>query len=135
MRQGHLRAGLDRTATPLGEGEKRRQRWRSHDIGNQRRRLQALHQALRQWQRTFLAGGPVHNLLLAATLGNGCDSGMVSVGRWAGVPTPVAQGLLSIASVVAERDLYAEGRTLENLGLAGLDRERMTELLTKGFQS
>jgi opine dehydrogenase len=51
------------------------------------------------------------------------------------VPTPVAQGLLSIASVVAERDLYAEGRTLENLGLAGLDRARMTELLTKGFQS
>lgn len=60
---------------------------------------------------------------------------LVSVGRWAGVPTPVAQGLLSIASVVAERDLYAEGRTLENLGLAGLDRARMTELLTKGFQS
>jgi hypothetical protein len=58
---------------------------------------------------------------------------LVSVGRWAGVPTPVAQGLLSIASVVAARDLNAEGRTLENLGLAKLDRVQMTELLTKGF--
>lgn len=58
---------------------------------------------------------------------------LVSVGRWAGVPTPVAQGLLSIASAVAERDLYAEGRTLENLGLADLSRAQMTELLTRGY--
>jgi opine dehydrogenase len=58
---------------------------------------------------------------------------LVSVGRWAGVPTPVAQGLLSIASVVAGRDLYAEGRTLENLGLATLSRAQMTELLTRGY--
>ncbi|MCY1427884.1 hypothetical protein D9M71_437500 [compost metagenome] len=57
----------------------------------------------------------------------------MSVGRWAGVPTPVAQGLLSIASVVAARDLYAEGRTLENLGLATLSRAQMTELLTRGY--
>jgi opine dehydrogenase len=47
--------------------------------------------------------------------------------------TPVAQGLLSIASVVAGRDLYAEGRTLENLGLVTLSRAQMTELLTKGY--
>ena len=59
---------------------------------------------------------------------------IVSVGRWAGVPTPVAQGLLSIASPVAERDLYAEGRTLENLGLAGLDRPQMQALLHDGPQ-
>ncbi|MDB5992956.1 MAG: glycerol-3-phosphate dehydrogenase [Pseudomonas sp.] len=58
---------------------------------------------------------------------------LVSVGRWAAVPTPVAQGLLSIASVVAGRDLYAEGRTLENLGLSTLSRAQMTELLTEGF--
>ena len=57
---------------------------------------------------------------------------LVSVGRWAGVPTPVAQGLLSIASAVSGRNLYAEGRTLENLGLAGLDRAQMSALLTQG---
>ncbi|MFV0278541.1 MAG: NAD/NADP octopine/nopaline dehydrogenase family protein [Parahaliea sp.] len=58
---------------------------------------------------------------------------MVSVGRWAGVPTPIAAGLLSIASAVVKRDLYAQGRTLENLSLAALDREAMSLLLARGI--
>jgi opine dehydrogenase len=57
---------------------------------------------------------------------------IVSVGRWAGVPTPVAEGLLNIAAAVAERDLYREGRTLENLGLADCSREQMHDLLENG---
>lgn len=57
---------------------------------------------------------------------------IVSVGKWAGVPTPVAQGILSIASSVAERDLYSEGRTLENLGLADMTKEEMQKLLHDG---
>lgn len=60
---------------------------------------------------------------------------LVSVGRWAGVPTPVAQGLLALASAVTGRDLYGEGRTLENLGLAELDREQMAALLHDGVAS
>ena len=58
---------------------------------------------------------------------------IVSCGRWAGVPTPVAQGLLSIASAVAVRDLYAEGRTLERLGLAALSKDAMRALLDAGY--
>lgn len=58
---------------------------------------------------------------------------LVSAGRWAGVPTPVAQGLLSIASAVTGRDLYAEGRTLEALGLHGLSRGAMAALLARGI--
>lgn len=57
---------------------------------------------------------------------------IVSVGRWAGVATPVAQGLLSLASAITGRDLYAEGRTLENLGLAGLSRPQLQALLLQG---
>ncbi|MBN3787668.1 NAD/NADP-dependent octopine/nopaline dehydrogenase family protein [Burkholderia sp. Ac-20353] len=57
---------------------------------------------------------------------------IVSCGRWAGVPTPIAQGLLSVASAVAERDLYAEGRTLERLGLATLSKDAMSSLLNGG---
>ena len=57
---------------------------------------------------------------------------LVSVGRWAGVPTPVAAGLLSIASAVAEQDLYANGRTFENLGLAGKSRAEIQALLQEG---
>ncbi|WP_043238201.1 NAD/NADP octopine/nopaline dehydrogenase family protein [Stutzerimonas azotifigens] len=60
---------------------------------------------------------------------------LVSVGRWAKVPTPIAAGLLAIASAVAERDLYAEGRTLENLGLAGLSRDQMQQLLHEGVDA
>ena len=59
---------------------------------------------------------------------------IVSVGRWVGVPTPVAEGLLNIASAVSERDLYAEGRTLESLGLAELSRDDMHTLLENGPQ-
>lgn len=58
---------------------------------------------------------------------------IVSVGRWANVPTPVASGLLAIASAVAERDLYSEGRTLENLGLAQLSEQEMRDLLQNGL--
>lgn len=57
---------------------------------------------------------------------------IVSVGRWVGQPTPVAEGLLSIASAITGRDLYAEGRTLEMLGLDSLSREQMRSLLTFG---
>jgi len=58
---------------------------------------------------------------------------LVSVGRWAGVPTPVAQGLLSLATVVSGIDLYAQGRTLENLGLDGLSRSQMADCLSQGL--
>lgn len=58
---------------------------------------------------------------------------LVSVGRWAGVPTPVAQGLLSLATVVSGIDLYAQGRTLENLGLDGLSRIQMAQCLSQGL--
>ena len=58
---------------------------------------------------------------------------IVSVGRWAGVPTPIATGLLNIASAVSERELYSEGRTLENLGLADLSRTEMKHLLHNGL--
>ncbi|MBS7669417.1 NAD/NADP-dependent octopine/nopaline dehydrogenase family protein [Croceicoccus gelatinilyticus] len=58
---------------------------------------------------------------------------IASIGRWAGCPTPVASGLLAVASAVTGRDLYAEGRTLENFDLAGLDRAAMTKFLSEGF--
>jgi opine dehydrogenase len=46
---------------------------------------------------------------------------LVSVCERAGVPCPVARGLLSLGSAVLGRDLRREGRTLENLGLAKAD--------------
>ncbi len=57
---------------------------------------------------------------------------LVSVGRWAGVPTPVAAGLLAMASAIVGEDLARGPRTLASLGLATLDRAAMTRLLTTG---
>ena len=48
---------------------------------------------------------------------------LVSVCEWAGVPCPVARGLLALGGAVLGRDLRAGGRTLEALGLAGLSRD------------
>ncbi|PTW56604.1 opine dehydrogenase [Breoghania corrubedonensis] len=57
---------------------------------------------------------------------------LVSVGEWAGVPVPVAAGLLAIASAVAGDDFRTSGRTLKTLGLNGMSRADMTAMLMQG---
>jgi len=57
---------------------------------------------------------------------------LVSVCDWAGVPCPVARGLLAIGSAVLGRDLRKGARTLEALGLAGLSPDGMRRLLREG---
>ena len=57
---------------------------------------------------------------------------LASVARWAGVDAPVAAGLLAIAGAILGRDLREGPRTLEGLGLAGLDRAAMKRLLAEG---
>jgi opine dehydrogenase len=44
---------------------------------------------------------------------------MASLGRAAGVATPVIDGLIALASAMLRRDFAAEGRNLDRLGLAG----------------
>ena len=56
-----------------------------------------------------------------------------SVGKWAGVEMPLVNGFLAIASAITGRNLYAEGRTLENLGIAGLTRTEMRQMLHEGI--
>ncbi|WP_436643365.1 NAD/NADP octopine/nopaline dehydrogenase family protein [Microbaculum sp. FT89] len=57
---------------------------------------------------------------------------LVSVADWAGVPAPTATGLLAIGSAICDDEFRVNGRTLEVLGLAGLDRAGMTRLLREG---
>lgn len=54
---------------------------------------------------------------------------LVSVCEWAGVPCPVARGLLALGSAVVGKDLRREGRTLENLGLASRSKAELKSLL------
>lgn len=58
---------------------------------------------------------------------------LVSVAEWAGVPCPVARGLLAIVGAIVGENLAKGPRTLGALGLAGLDRAAMHTLLDRGF--
>lgn len=57
---------------------------------------------------------------------------MASIGAFAGVPMPVTNGLIALASAVTGDDLMAIGRSLDNLGLGGLSRAEMAALLRDG---
>jgi opine dehydrogenase len=57
---------------------------------------------------------------------------LASVARWVGVDAPVTQGLLAIAGGWLGRDLRSGPRTLEGLGLVGLDRDALQRLLHQG---
>lgn len=57
---------------------------------------------------------------------------LVSVADWAGLPLPVASGLLALGSAVCGEDLARGPRSLRSLGLDGLDRAAMKQLLKQG---
>lgn len=57
---------------------------------------------------------------------------IASLGAALGVPTPACRAMVDLACVLYERDFWAEGRTVENLGLAGLDREGLLHFVTTG---
>jgi opine dehydrogenase len=58
---------------------------------------------------------------------------LISAARYAGVATPVASGLLALASAMLSEDLAAGGgRTFEALGLAGTSRAELASMLEAG---
>ena len=44
---------------------------------------------------------------------------IVSFGRLAGVKSPASEGVVNVSCALLQRDFWAEGRTVENLGLPG----------------
>ena len=59
---------------------------------------------------------------------------LVSVADWAGVPCPVASGLLALGGAIAGEDFTRAPRTLRALGLAGLDAAALRRLLHEGLE-
>jgi len=55
-----------------------------------------------------------------------------SLGRKLGVPTPTYDAMIHIASVVNDTDYFRTGRTLENLGLAGMTSAQLNDYLLTG---
>lgn len=60
------------------------------------------------------------------------NSLLASLGRAAGIKTPVVDSLLTLASVLNREDFYAGGITLENLGLAGRSIDEINRYLEEG---
>jgi opine dehydrogenase len=58
---------------------------------------------------------------------------LVSAAELAGVMTPLARAFLAIGGTICGEDFLKDGRTLPSLGLAGLGREELTNLLREGF--
>ena len=57
---------------------------------------------------------------------------LASVARWAQVDAPIAQGLLAIVGGFLGRDLRRGERSLETLGLSGLSRSQLQQMLHDG---
>jgi opine dehydrogenase len=55
-----------------------------------------------------------------------------SLGRLLGVPTPVADALNTLLGVLEKTDFYAEGRTVDKLGLAGRSVSEIRHFLFEG---
>lgn len=50
-----------------------------------------------------------------------------------GIATPTIDAVIHLASVINQTDYYSEGRSLEELGIAGLDRNELDKILRDGF--
>ncbi|HEY6717157.1 MAG TPA: NAD/NADP octopine/nopaline dehydrogenase family protein [Reyranella sp.] len=59
---------------------------------------------------------------------------LASVARLAGVETPLVEAFLAIGGAICGEDFAKTGRTLANLGLAGLDRAGLQALLREGLR-
>jgi opine dehydrogenase len=57
---------------------------------------------------------------------------MASLGDMLGVPTPVIKSLITLASVMNQVDYWKEGRTVEKLGISGLNVDELREFVTEG---
>lgn len=55
-----------------------------------------------------------------------------SLGRLLGIPTPTAQSLIHLSSVIHGTDYWQGGRTVEKLGLAGMTAEDLVHFLVQG---
>jgi opine dehydrogenase len=59
---------------------------------------------------------------------------LVSAAELAGVATPLAKSFLALGGAICGEDFGRGGRTLQSLGLGGLDRDGLLALLREGFR-
>jgi opine dehydrogenase len=59
---------------------------------------------------------------------------LVSAAELAGIATPLAKSFLALGGAICGEDFMLGGRTLQSLGLGGLDRNALQALLRDGFR-
>lgn len=59
---------------------------------------------------------------------------MRALGEAAGVATPAIDAVIKLAQTLAGSDFAADARTLERMGLAGMDAEQIRQTLAEGFR-
>ena len=57
---------------------------------------------------------------------------IASFAQTAGIPTPASRSIVDIACVMYGRDFWTEGRSMENLGLAGMKAEQILDYVSQG---
>jgi opine dehydrogenase len=57
---------------------------------------------------------------------------MSALGAAAGVPTPAIDAVVTLARAMAGKDFSNEARTLERMGLGGMDAPRIRRFVVKG---
>ena len=55
-----------------------------------------------------------------------------SIGKMIGVNTPTIDSIIHLCSVINETDYYKQGRTVEKLGISGINVETLNKFLDKG---
>jgi opine dehydrogenase len=58
---------------------------------------------------------------------------MSALGAAAGVDTPAIDALVEVVRSMTGKDFAAEGRTLERLGLNGMDAPQIRRVMDEGF--
>jgi len=59
---------------------------------------------------------------------------IASLGALAGVPTPAIRAVTDICCALLDRDFWTEGRSAENLGLAGMSVDEIREFVNTGLR-
>ena len=58
---------------------------------------------------------------------------IASIGEHLGVKVPTLKSIIHLTSLLHERDYWAEGRTVEKLGLAGMNVAQIRRAIVEGF--
>ena len=85
-----------------------------------------------QWETGFTTGPfSIQNRYVTEDVPVGCHV-YHELGKKFGVPTPVIDAMITIASVMVGKNFYESGVKLEELGIGNLDKQQLLEYLNNG---